>query len=321
MNYDLLTIGDVCIDEYLKVDDAQVICDIDKKQCKICFDYSGKIPVKKFSAGIAGNSSNVAVGCARLSLACAIYTETGDDANADKFITEYKKLDINTEFFMRNSGRPTNVHQIIVYEGERPILAYHEHFDYKMKNWGNPKWLYYTSLPQNFAGFQTQLVTFLKKNPQIGVAFNPGTYHLKADIAALSNILEVTHILFVNKEEAKKLGAKGGILETHMKLQQLGPKLTVLTDGANGSSVYDGKELVELGILAGDIKVVDKTGAGDAHSSGFLAAIFYGKSLPEALKWGTINAAGIVENVGSINGLKTREEMESAVKAAEFHHS
>ncbi|KKU50761.1 MAG: hypothetical protein UX73_C0015G0006 [candidate division WWE3 bacterium GW2011_GWC1_47_10] len=316
MTYDLLTIGDVSIDEYIKVDDAQVVCDVDKQNCKICFDYSGKIPVEKYEAGIAGNSNNVAIGCAKLGLSCGVYTEMGNDANADKFIAEYKRLGINANWCVKNTGRATNVHQTIVYQGERTILTYHEDFVYKVKDWDDPKWIYYSSLPKNFEAFQAKLVDYIKQNPQIGVGFNPGTYHFKAGVEKLRDILAVTHILFVNKEEAARLGATGNTRATHLALQKLGPKLTVVTNGENGSSAYDGGNLVELGILGGE--VVDKTGAGDAHSAGFLAALHYGKSLLEALKWGTINANGVVGSIGSVTGLKTKEEMEGAAKVARF---
>ena len=40
MSLDLLTIGDTGIDEFLKVDDANVVCNVNQDDCQICFDYA-----------------------------------------------------------------------------------------------------------------------------------------------------------------------------------------------------------------------------------------------------------------------------------------
>jgi ribokinase len=318
-NLDLLLIGDVSIDEYMKIDDAVLLCDVNHENCQICFDYEDKIPVEQFGATLAGNSNNVGIGAKKLGLNVAIYCELGEDANAELFIDKYKKLDINTDFCIKNPGKNTNVHPIIVFKGERTILSYHEKYQYQVRNWGKPRWIYYTSLPENFLGFQKELVEYLKKNEDIGVAFNPGTYQLKEGPEKLKEMLEMTDILFVNTKEAKGLlpdedVAKMAIEDVHKKLLELGPKLSVITEGKRGSSAFDGKNFVSLGLLVEDDKtVVDKTGAGDAHAAGFLSAIHYGKPLLEALKWGTLNASGVVKTIGSIAGQRTKQEVEGMV--------
>lgn len=319
MNTDLLLIGDVSIDEFMKINDALLLCDINHENCQICFDYEDKIPVEQFDATLAGNSNNVGIGCKKLGLDVAIYCELGNDPNAQKFIDTYNRHGINTDFCIKNPGKNTNVHPIIVFRGERTILSYHENYEYKVRNWPTPKWIYYTSLPQKFEKFQKEFVEYLKKNPDVGVGFNPGTYHLKAGVEKLKEILKLTDILFVNTKEAKGLlpdedVANMKVEEIHEKLQGLGPKMTVMTEGKRGSSAHDGNEFVSLGILKEEKVVVDKTGAGDAHSAGFLAAIHHGKTMQEALKWGTINSSGVVKTVGSIAGQKTKDEIEGMLK-------
>jgi sugar/nucleoside kinase (ribokinase family) len=59
--------------------------------------------------------------------------------------------------------------------------------------------------------------------------------------------------------------------------------------------------------------VLDKTGAGDAFSAGFLSAIFYGKKLKEALAWGVVNSGNEIKEIGSIKGLCTKEQIEKIV--------
>jgi len=218
-----------------------------------------------------------------------------------------------------NKDKKTDVHPIIIYRGERTIFSYHEKFNYKIRNWQKTNWIYYTSLAENFPPFQAELVEYVKKN-HVGVIVNPGTIQMKMGVHALGNILIKTDILIVNREEALALtgcASNSNIFEIHKKLQALGPKLTVVTDGTNGATAKDTNgEFVQQGIYDNGEPVVDRTGAGDAFSSGFIAAITHNKSLKEAVAWGVVNAGSRVRVIGASNGLLTKEEMEKRV--AEF---
>ncbi len=310
MPIDLLAIGDISIDQYMKVEKAVVNGSPDDEEAQICFGFGSKIPISEYNATIAGNACNNVVASTKLGLKCAIYTECGDDPNAKKFAEVFEKIGVDYSSWTQDAKIPTNVHTIIVHKGERTILSYHANRNYKLKNWGKPKWIYYTSLSPNFDEFQKELVSYLKENKDIGVAFNPGSFHMKAGVDRLRNMLQVTDVLFVNEDEAKSLAGNFSKEELHKALQKLGPKLTVVTDGKNGSSAHDGQKMTSLGILDEEIRVEDKTGAGDAHSAGFLAALHHGKSIEEALKWGTLNSAGVITKVGSVHGLLTKVQIE-----------
>jgi sugar/nucleoside kinase (ribokinase family) len=310
---DLLTIGDTAIDIYMQVDDKEVVAtDTIGGGSEICFVHGSKIPVSHFETSPAGNSLNVGIGCSLLGLTVGIYTELGDDQNADRIIEELKTRKVETKFCRKNKGTPTNVHTVIVSGGERTIFSYHEKRAYSVLGWPEPKWLYYTSLGYGFETFQKELVDYLHKHNKIGVAFNPGTIQMKQGLNSMRNIIEITDILFLNKDEAIKLTGEPGssLSELHEALHELGAKMTVVTDGRNGSSASDGAELVEIGIYSDDRPITDKTGAGDSFASGFLSAIFYGKSMKEALSWGAINSGNNVKVIGAANGLCTKEEIE-----------
>ena len=47
---------------------------------------------------------------------------------------------------------------------ERAKIYDEEKFDYKIGRWPQAKWVYYTSLAENFANFQTELVEYVKKH-------------------------------------------------------------------------------------------------------------------------------------------------------------
>ncbi len=356
MPFDAILIGDVSIDEFLRVDEAQVICDLNDRDCKICFDYAEKIPVAEFRTSLGGNSANVAVGMTKLGLKVSVYSEIGNDANGARFVRELESLGVDTSLLVQSEGE-TDIHSIIIYKGERTILSYHRPKNYKLQNWEEPKWIYYSSLPQGFEDFQKSLVDYLNTHPKVLTAFNPGVYHFKAGFKAYEPFLKVTDTLFVNKEEAVRIleqseeGTKDALShrriendsevcpppnrsrlrahsaerqtflpkptssdqtarELHQALQKLGPKMTVITDAENGASVCYGKEYYESGIYEINKPIIDKTGAGDAFASGFLSAIIHGKDVKTALLWGLKNSSAVIREIGPMNGLLTKEEIE-----------
>jgi sugar/nucleoside kinase (ribokinase family) len=318
-NVDLLTIGDSSIDIFMKIDRNFVATETDLgERSEICFIHGTKVPVEKFETSIAGNACNVSVGCTQLGMSVAIYTELGDDSNGERVIKELQKRDVDTSYCIKNKIGPTNVHAVIVSGkgGERTIFSYHEPRDYKILNWPKPNWIFYSSLAKGFEKFQTELVEYIKGNPGIGVAFNPGTQQLRSGVEVLKNFLEVTDILFVNKEEAQWLTdpKEMDMLVLHKKLRDLGPKLTVITLGTEGSTAFDGKNIVTKEIYDKDCKIMDKTGAGDAYSAAFIAALHYGKSLETAMEWGTINSSHAIREIGAIKGLLNKKQIEAATK-------
>lgn len=319
MKFDILLIGDTSIDQFMLINEASVSCDINHEHCKICFDFADKIHVEEFKVSVAGNAPNVAMGCAKLGMKPAIYTEIGDDANADLAINTMKERGVDTTYCIKNPGTPTNVHPLAVFQGERTIFSYHEKRNYKMGDWETPKFLYYTSLSEGFEEFHDALHTYVKENKEIIFTVNPGTMQMKVGIKKLREMAPRIDVLFVNKEEARDLvGSEDNVDELHKKLNKIGVNLSVITDSTNGSSTFDGNEILKIGIYEHGEKIVDKTGAGDSFSAGFLSAMFYDKGAKEAMKWGAVNSSGVITKIGAIEGLRTRKEIEEILKTAQF---
>jgi sugar/nucleoside kinase (ribokinase family) len=90
----------------------------------------------------------------------------------------------------------------------------------------------------------------------------------------------------------------------------LGAKNVVITDGDNGSFVQDeNNRFYYLGSVK--IEVVEKTGAGDAYTSGFLAAVLNGKPVEEAMRWGAQDSASVIQQIGAEAGLLTKTALEA----------
>jgi sugar/nucleoside kinase (ribokinase family) len=106
---------------------------------------------------------------------------------------------------------------------------------------------------------------------------------------------------------------KNYVIELLGGLQKLGPKVVIITDGKRGSyALSEDGESYWHGLNEG--KVVERTGAGDAYTAGFLAAIFNHLSVPKAMEWGGYNATSVVGQIGAETGLLTKEKMEEEVE-------
>lgn len=310
---DILTIGSTTMDHYLKLPSQKGLSSITDQDQKVCFYHGSKIAVEMYSVNPGGNALNVAVGTSKMGLKTKIYTEMGLDNYTEEIIKILKNNNVDTKLCIKNKDTHNNIGTIISFQGERTILSYHENQIYKSKDWGTPKIIYFTSIPNGNDLFIKILVNFLNLNKQTILAFNPGSSQLKLGTNALKPILELTDILFVNKQEAIFLTKSESLQNLHKNLQKLGPKLTVITDGKNGATASASGKMVSVASFSDNSPIVDMTGAGDAFSSGFLSAIHYKKPLKEALIWGAINSWSVIKEVGSTNGLLDKKTIEALI--------
>ncbi len=308
----MISVGDATIDTFMAIDDASIQCRITKKPCQICINYADKIVVHKMSRSTAGNAANNAMGSARLGLKTAFCTIVGDDDNGKWIIDQMKKNKVHTKFCTKQKGGETNASTVINFQGERTILVYHAPRTYKLPKLPKSKWMYYTSVGEKHTPYNKQVVSHVKKYG-VKLGYNPGSYQLKSGLKNMKPVLAVCEAVFVNKEEAERIvGKKKGFTQYLKALHKLGPKIVVITDGPNGLYVFDGTTEYHMGILGGP--VIERTGAGDAFATGFIAALHYGKTIPEAMCWGSHNSTAVIAKIGPQAGLLTKAKMEREVK-------
>ena len=65
------------------------------------------------------------------------------------------------------------------------------------------------------------------------------------------------------------------------------------------------------------VDVVGKTGAGDAYTAGFLAAVLNGQLIEEAMRWGALDGASVIQKIGAEEGLLTKLELEEKLETKE----
>ena len=317
--YDLLAIGDTVMDAFIRLKEAHINCRLDNEQCEICMKYGDKIPYDFVEICPAvGNSANAAVCGARLGVNTCIVTHIGDDDNGKEVLATFKRENVGTDYVSVEKGKKTNYHYVLWYEADRTILIKHEQYDYKLPSFKEPKWIYLSSLPEHTLPYHQALAEYLKKHPNVKLAFQPGTFQIRFGLNTLADIYARTEIFFCNREEAEKiLGVPPGDVKTlSAMLHAKGPKTVVITDGPKGAYAYDEGKLYFIAPYPDPKPPYDRTGAGDAFSSTFAVARMMGKSIEEALLWAPINSMSVVQQVGAQKGLLTRERLIDYLKRA-----
>ncbi len=317
-NLELLSIGDASIDVFLIPTESEALCQVNSKKCFISFSYGEKIPVRNLEFSVGGNAANNAVGTTRLGIKTGLVLTLGDDAGGNQIIDGLKKEGIDLTYVIQQPASSSNFSVVINYGGERTIFSYHapRSYEFPVQLPVTP-WVYLTSMGESYRPFYNHIIEWLLKNPTVKLAFNPGSWQLKAGYEGLKDILSLTYLIFVNREEAELLtnlkNSAGREKELLIALSKLGPKICIVTDGSNGSYIFDSGVVNKASFFRAEVLPIDayeRTGAGDAFGSGCLAAIIKGKSLEEALVWGTVNSASVIGYVGPQKGLLKEEEMQ-----------
>ncbi len=309
--YDLITIGDAVVDTNVFIDDATLECDVNKQNCQICLNYASKIPLTDSFQALGGNAANVAVASTRLGLKTTILTSIGKDTNGEMIKEELKKNKVYTHLLSVDKKVKTRYSVVLNFKKERTILSYHQKRNYDFpKNLPKTDWIYYTSLSEGYEPLQENVLKFLDKNKSTRLAYNPGSLQLK-NLDLVKKVLTHTEILIVNLEEAEKITAEKNISALIKKLLNLGAKEVVVTNGGDGA--WAGNEKGVWHMNSFPVEVITKTGAGDAFSSGYLAARLYGHGIDTALSWGIANSCAAISSPGPKKNLLNKKEVAEAI--------
>lgn len=319
---DVLSVGDVVTDAFIKLfEDKAEVYETDQGP-KIAMAYATKLPFDHTEVLPAvGNSANAAVNFAKLGLKSGFVSNVGEDSIGRDTISHLQKSGIDTRFVHINPDRKSNYHYVLWYKEDRTILIKHEEYDYHwphLRPQDTPKWLYFSSISKNALDFHDDVAEWLEHNPEVKLAFQPGTFQMEAGVERLKKLYARSELLAFNREEAAKVtgGNKDDIHDLLNKMHELGPKIVMISDGPNGSYASDGENRFKMPIYPDLGPPVERTGAGDAFTSTFVAAIMKGNTIEGALQWAPITSMNVVQHVGAQAGLLTEHEISDFLQKA-----
>ncbi len=301
----IVTIGAAVQDVFLShSDEFKPVTDKAAHEVFMKLDLGAKADVNNINFSTGGGATNAAVTFARQGIDAEFMGTIADDPAGQAVLADLDHESVGTKYVTYSERYHTGYSVLLLApNGERTILTYRgasTHYD--PKNFDISKvdasWLYLSSMAGNMDLLNTIFTTAKKRD--IKVFFNPGKGELK-QIDKLKGLLEDVDILSVNREEAMMLVAGSSLDELIRRLLHLVP-MAIISDGPNGVIAGDGKTIVRAGMYE-DVKVVDRTGAGDAFGSGFLAYFASGKSLKDSIVFGSANSTSVVTKIGAKAGI------------------
>ncbi len=323
---DVICVGDAKLDIFLTIDEKNTHVKLDSNTRELRFGHGEKIEVKKMNLSIGGNAANVAVGISRLGLKSSLVAELGKDEFSQKIINNLTGENVSLELVKQISNEDSSITVAISYKGDRTLFTEHatRKHDFNFDNL-ETKFVYLTSLGKEWEKAYEKTLNFAEKN-NIKLIFNPGTLQIEKRNPIIWSAISKSDILFVNKEEAEELlygkeinlpsSSENYVQKLLYGLKSLGAKIVVITDGNTGSYVMDkAHNTYRLGIIP--CEVVEKTGAGDAYTSGFISAILNSETMQEAMRWGAFNSTAVIGEIGAEKGLLTKDEMLEKLKSNE----
>ncbi len=311
--FDVISVGSAVVDVF-------VFSDVHEhkhsNRMEMCYPVGEKMLIKKIYFMTGGGGTNTSVGFSRLGLRAGFLGKTGVGNNSDIIMRELHKDKV--EFLgVRDKKFHTGYSVILDSHGkDRTILTFKGANDeLKLEEINlrklNTKWFYFSSLMKESFKTMEKLSEYASRK-KIKIAYNPSSYQCKRGARYLSKILGNTEILVLNKQEAEMLsGRKEG--KVFSALRKLGPKIVCVTDGIKGNKVFDGIHLYSGGTHK-NIKCSEKTGAGDAFSSGFVGALIKGEDIERAMQFGSANAESVIQHLGAKNKLLKWKEAEEIIK-------
>jgi phosphoglycerate kinase len=171
-------------------------------------------------------------------------------------------------------------------------------------------YFYLTSLQGKSFETQLKFVDKIKKRNSKSIFCYGASSALVGKEPKLNNLIKKCDIVILNFDEAQILSGEDSISNCLRKIYDIGLSVVVITDGSNGSYVFDGsKEYFCSGVKPK--KVVDATGAGDCFGATFF--YFYTKGYPisKAMEFASKNAVSVISKKGAHLGLLGFDELVS----------
>lgn len=297
MKFDIVCFGSATVDVFVNTEIAE-------KNNFFNYPAGAKILIKELKFDIGGGGTNTAVAFSRLGFRTGCICKLGDDGNEERILKCLRKEKV--KFLGKIEKNSKSGYSVILDSkgGDRTILTYkgaNDDINLNDVRKFKTRWLYFSSLLGKSLETQKKLANALKRNG-VKIAFNPSSYLIKNE--NLLSLLKLTDILILNKEEAEMLLAKNSDRKEKdllKGLHSLTKGIVVITDKDKIVFAYDGKK--KYSIVPHKVKVVERTGAGDAFASGFVAGTIKGKSVGECLKLGLRESESVIRGFGAKTNL------------------
>lgn len=285
-----------------------------------------------FTKYVGGSPANIAIGASKLGLSCGFIGKVPDDQHG-RFITN----------FMKNVGIDTS-HMVIDQTGKKAGLAFTEilspeecsilmyredvadlylettEIDESYIKQAKNLVVSGTGLAQSPSREAVLKAVSLAKKHQVKVIFEldyrPYTWKNSEEVSVYYSIVaEAADVVIGTRAEFDQLEnlTNGKNEETVAYLFKHQPELIVIKHGVEGSYAYTRSGETFRG-TAYKSNVLKTFGAGDSYAAAFIYALINGKTIQEALQYGSASAAIVVSKHSSSEAMPSVLEIEKLMQ-------
>jgi len=308
--FDIITFGSATRDIFLRTKHFWV-GDFDAKTPgkEICLPHGFKIDIEEVHFHSGGGGTNVAATFIRQGFKTAYCGMIGNDCDGGQVLQDLQDKGIDCTFVAKTSQKPTDLSIIFSTPQERTILVYRgASQDWRKEDIPWPeikkaKWFYLAPFVKGTERLFDEILNFAQKN-KIKTMVNPGSTFLNLPLVKTKRLLEKTDILLLNQEEAQTLVKNRRLSgkDLLLRIKKEFPGILAITNGHERAFLTQKNKVYS--ILPFNAKTVDKTGAGDAFGSGFLAGYLLSKSnMVYSLQLALANSIACFAQWGAKEGL------------------
>jgi len=298
MRFDVVTVGSAMMDAFVETN-------LEEKGGIIQVPVGSKILVDDLWYASGGGGTNTAVSFLRLGLKTGFFGRVGNDENSERLLKDLKQEKV--KFLGKVVNEPTGYSVVLnSREKNRTIFTFrgaNENLSFSELKIGSlkTKWIYLASLTNKSLATQLELAVWARRNG-VQLAYNPSNYVILSRKNIVKKILKYCDVLILNEREAADLVGSREIRKIFPKIHGFGPRIACVTYGKKGNKVSDGNFLFSSRPTS--VRVVERTGAGDAFASGFIAGLIrFGGDIERSTQLGSANAESVIQKPGAKNGL------------------
>ena len=301
-SFDVLTIGDCCVDLILSGGD--VVPEFHQKEKT----------VETYLLEMGGSNTIFASQAAKLGLKTAVIGKVGDDAFGNLVMDRLTDAGVSTEYMIKEPSLKTGITVHFVTSDDRAMLTYTGSIDAIGRD-DIPEGVLETTrhfhigsyfLMHEIRPYYPGIIKKLKDNGAT-VSLDTNWDPSEGWDNDLADILPMIDILFPNENEAMKIAQTSTLDDAIDVMKEIVPIL-VVKRGKDGASVHARDETYTASAIK--VNVVDTIGAGDSFDAGFLYGFLNNMPLHECARIGCICGSLKAREAGGVKGQPRLSEIE-----------
>jgi len=266
-----------------------------------------------------GSGGNVASALARLGKSVRFLGRFGDDEGGKILLDRFLKDGVDTSAIRIEAGQRTSSCFIAVdTNGDREIVGLGGIALYEDPTDLSPKWfeeLKVLVIADAYIKVALTAIEFLNKEAK--VIFNPGGLMAEIPAQEIDPLLSKTYALIVSRGEAEKMTKCRTAGEAIRALASRGPKVVIITQGAEGALLWDGERISTVPAFKVE-KIVDTTGAGDAFTAGLITGLLNHLDWISSAKLGNAVSSIKIAHFGARSGIPNMDQVTKFIQNKEI---